>query len=321
VQKDDEDAWVCWMGSGYDNVAGKLTQGHYFYAVDLDSGSKFWSFYVTEIKTDVKWPNGRNIIRSIPGSPNIVDIDSDGYTDRVYVGDLEGRMWKVDVSIPWVRANSWTADNIYMDDDNYPIVTKPEIYMAPSMVNPQPRVYFGTGGDDDAPNDGQFAFIAIIDDGADTLEWFMGDPGELGFNEGADRGDLGLGEKVWADPRIANGIIYFSTLYGSIESVDPIANLAGEGKLYARNLGSIAGSVGGGSAFTDENKNPVESLTLKIKTRSAVTLGETQSGGSGRRQDVYIQEYDSTIQKLEQPTGSVLTIKSWREVYRIKRNP
>ena len=62
----------------------------------------------------------------------------------------------------------------------------------------------------------------------------------------------------------------------------------------------------------------MESLTLSIKTRSAVTLGEQSvTEGGIRKRDVYIQEYDSTIQKLEQVTGGLLKIKSWREIYQI----
>jgi hypothetical protein len=49
-----------------------------------------------------------------------------------------------------------------------------------------------------------------------------------------------------------------------------------------------------------------------------VTLGEQSATEGGiRKRDVYIQEYDSTIQKLEQMTGGLLKIKSWREIYKI----
>jgi hypothetical protein len=49
-----------------------------------------------------------------------------------------------------------------------------------------------------------------------------------------------------------------------------------------------------------------------------VTLGETATAEGGlRKREVYIQEYDSTLQRLEQLTGGLLKIKSWREVYSI----
>jgi hypothetical protein len=62
----------------------------------------------------------------------------------------------------------------------------------------------------------------------------------------------------------------------------------------------------------------VESLNLAIKTRSAVTIGETSTAEGGvKKREVYIQEYNSTVQRLEQLTGGLLKIKSWREVYSI----
>jgi hypothetical protein len=54
------------------------------------------------------------------------------------------------------------------------------------------------------------------------------------------------------------------------------------------------------------------------KARRAVTVGEAQTiGGRTSKREIYVQEYDSTIEMLEQPIGSLLRIKSWREVYRI----
>jgi len=106
-------------------------------------------------------------------------------------------------------------------------------------------------------------------------------------------------------------------LTGSIESVDPCANLGGVGKLYARFIVSFAGAGIGGTAFKTAT-GPVESLNLAIKTRSAVTIGEQQSTETGlRKREVYIQEYNSTVQKLEQTTGGLIKIKSWREIYKI----
>jgi hypothetical protein len=320
VQIDDEDAWVCFMGSGYDNVAGKKDQGHVFYAVNVETGEKVWDFAISERKTDNRWPNDRNITRSIPGSPSIIDLDSDGYADFVYVGDLEGRMWRVTVTDSFNNPSSWTAAVIYDDPDFYPIITKPAVWVSPSMAVPAPRVYFGTGGDDDAPDTVTYAFLAVLDSGGGQVEWFVGNHDDLGLPEEIDMGDFGSGEKVWADPKIANSIVYFSTLYGNIESVDPCINLAGEGKLYGRYVAPVAGTLIGGTALTGEGGELLESMALEIKTRSAVTLGEQRRDESGgRRQDVYIQEYDSTIQKLEQPVSSVLSIKSWREVYKIIR--
>ena len=132
-------------------------------------------------------------------------------------------------------------------------------------------------------------------------------------------GELDTGDKVWADPKIANSIVYFSTLTYDIESVDPCQNLEGTGKLYGRFVNPASGNPIGTSAFTMAS-GVMESLDLDIKTRAAVTIGETSTVESGvRKQDVYIQEYNSTIQKLEQPIGAAVIVRSWREIRRIKK--
>jgi Tfp pilus tip-associated adhesin PilY1 len=246
-----------------------------------------------------------------------VDIDRNGYVDRVYIGDLDGRVWKVDVTPEFENAGSWDAEALYVDPDNYPIITKPAIWRNPAGVTADPRIFFGTGGDDGAPIDVTYSFVALIDRAASAdIEWYLGVPYGIRSAE-RDAGNLTAGEKVWADPKIEDYTVYFSTLTGSIEAVDPCLNLAGLGKLYARFIVSIGGTPVGGTAFKGIS-GALESLDLAIKTRSAVTLGETQTTTDGaRKREVYIQEYDSTVQKLEQLTGGLLKVKSWREVYKV----
>jgi len=232
---------------------------------------------------------------------------------------LDGRLWKIDVSREFRRSQDWQAEVIYEDHHNYPIISKPAVWINAASETPVPRIYFGTGGDDRAPDDVTYSFIALQDGVTPEIEWFIGDARELNLNEGQDRGDLGVGEKVWADPKIADYIVYFSTLTGSIESVDPCESLAGVGKLYARYIISKAGTTIGSTAFRTA-AGPAEALNLEIKTRSAVTIGESERvQGQTRKREVYIQEYNSTLQRLEQSIGALLRIKSWREIYKIIR--
>ncbi len=322
IQYKGNDTWAAFMGSGYDNVTGQGRQGHVFYAVRAEDGVRFWSFGVKEKNTKKKWSNKKNVIRSIPASPAIIDIDSDGYADSVYVGDTEGRMWKVDISIPFRKSKNWKAKKMYEDRHNYPIITKPALWRNSSVEGDSPRLYFGTGGDDLAPADGLYSFVSLIDNHQNEVEWFIGDADDLHLSDSIDKGDLAAGDKIWGDAKIANSVVYFSTLFGSIESVDPCENLTGQGKFYGRYVDTLGGSVIGSSSFGSSGGQTQESLNLEIKTRAAVSLGERQTGeGGGRSQEVYIQEYNSTIQKLEQSVNASLRVRSWREVYKIIRLP
>jgi len=317
IIKVGQDTWAAFMGSGYDNVEGQGLQGNRFYAVDIGSGSNFYYFDAEpEVNTETLWSNGENVICSLPGSPGIIDTNMDGYADRVYIGDTEGRIWKVDVSIEFLTSDPWVKELLYEDPDHYPIITKPAVWIQPGTPGAVPRIYFGTGGDDKAPNDAVYSFIALIDGEDPEVEWYLGDPGILGLPSDDDRGNFSPGEKVWADPQIANKVIYLSTLTGDIETVDPCKSLSGVGKLYARYVDTLVGTPVGSTAFRTPTGD-VESLGLEIKTRAAVTVGETSQAGGVRKKEVYIQEYDSTLQKLEQPAGPMLRIKSWREIFKI----
>jgi len=314
---DTQDTYMAFMGSGYDNDNTNVV-GNYFYAVDVETGNIFWKYGTTDVDTSGSFTN---IPNTIPGSPSLIDLDQNGFADRVYFADLDGRVYRLDTSTELdVKKASWdnTLEVIYEDANNYPIISRPEPWADSIAWGVIPKVYFGTGGDDRASSTTTYSFIALTDDASPEVEWYMGDPALLNLDPAKDMGDLGVGEKVWADPVVANSIVYFNTLTGSIESVDPCANLIGLGKLYGRFVQAVGGSALGGSAFKGA-AGTLPSLDLASKTRSAVTLGDVERVGTTRKRDVYIQEYDSTIQKLEQPVPAVLKVKSWREIYKIVR--
>jgi hypothetical protein len=152
------------------------------------------------------------------------------------------------------------------------------------------------------------------------VEWYIGVPARLNLNASYQRGTLGTGSKVWADPIIADQVVYFSTLRGSIEAVNPCINLGDAGRLYARYVRFVSAVPVGGTAFKTTAVTPPEYLDLISKARRAVTVGEAERvAGRVNKREIYVQEYDSTLETLEQPIGSLMRIKSWREIYRIIR--
>lgn len=314
--------WVAFVGSGYDNDASR-TVGNRFYLIQLDNGQILKTFTVTaDVDTTkaAKCPNPyANIQVTVPGSPTAVDVNEDGRTDYVYFGDLDGRLYRLKLTSS--SSSSWGLTAIYTDEMSYPIITKPAVALDPATGALPMHILFGTGGDDAAPADRYYAFIALTDTGSSAaVEWYVGDPTELDLPATLDKGTMAVGEKVWSDPVISDKIVYFSSLKGSIENVNPCVNLAEEGRLYARYIQNAAGSAMGQSALKAAGGGATESLQLASKARKAVTIGELQSGGgSSSKKEIYIQEYNSTIERLEQPVGSLLRVVSWREIYKIIR--
>ncbi len=311
--------WVAFMGSGYDNNASQ-TVGNRFYVVRLDTGAILVNRSVSNVNTDRSQHPHRyvDITTAIPGSPTAVDTNRDGRTDYVYVGDLDGRLFRMPLTS--TSTTRWTLTAIYTDRCNYPIITKPAVFPDPSSGGFPLRIFFGTGGDDRAPTDRSYSFIGLQDNGSSqTTEWYMGNATELGLSSTLRQGEFAAGEKVWADPVIADKIVYFSTLMGSIENVNPCLNLGSLGRFYARFVESVAGSMIGGSALKNAAGTAVENLQLASKARKAVAVGERQLGGGAVKKEIYINEYDSTIERLEQGVGAVLRITSWREVFKVIR--
>ncbi len=327
--------WLAFMGSGYDNITsgtvpGNTKVGKNFYAVRISDGTLIKTLTVTNYDTTkITKPSTAYAYKDIPdaivASPTALDPDSDNLTEAVYVPDLDGRLYKLDVTNS--NPSTWTLSTLYQDYLYYPIITKPAVWLDALTSSPVPRILFGTGGDDAAPATGKYAFISLIDNtpkSSAAVEWYIGDPTSLHLSATLQVGDkvngLGTGYKVWADPVISDAIIYFSTLPGSIEAVNPCTNLTGSGNLYARYLRAGTGFAVGGTAFQSSATVYPEYLAMLSKARRAVTVGDVQNftGGINKR-EVFAQQYNSAIQMLEQKVAAGVLIKSWREIYQVIR--
>lgn len=319
--------WVAFMGSGYNTYDVSELKGNYVYAVDILTGQILQSFEVKE-HSEPASPFG--IENTVPGSPNGADPDRDGFTEYVYFGDLHGRFWKIDLS---GAAHTWAAQVIYRDPYYHPIVTKPAVYV--DLTTSVVTLYFGTGGDEKAPGTEYYSFIALKDAiGTGVVQWYLG-PADLASRLGIDsnlkKGEFHQGEKIWADDVIADQLVYIATLTGNIESLNPCMTLSGSGRIYSR---YITGGQMGGSALIGSTGTAIESMVTAQKVRSAVTVGKleqlTQEGSPTiNKRLVFIQSYTQAGGGRPEPPSEVLaqpvpvytrlTIKSWREVYKIIR--
>ena len=92
--------WFAFFGSGY-NPRSTSNTGRSVYAVDVISGELRGRWTFSEIPESPT--NLSSIYNTIPGGVSLVDLDADpaapgyGFADRLYVGDLEGRLWKIEI--------------------------------------------------------------------------------------------------------------------------------------------------------------------------------------------------------------------------------
>ncbi|HEU0202749.1 MAG TPA: PilC/PilY family type IV pilus protein, partial [Burkholderiaceae bacterium] len=93
------------MGAGYDATAedqsppGTTTMGNAVLVLDAFTGAKLKSLATT---------------RSVPASVALIDSDFDGYTDRAYVSDIGGNVYRIDLetSSGSTAAADWTITKI-----------------------------------------------------------------------------------------------------------------------------------------------------------------------------------------------------------------
>ena len=211
---------------------------------------------------------------SFAAPPTAVDTNSDGFVDKVYIGDLGGQMWVFDVSFNEAtkKSNSlWTGKTLF----TAPVSSseKHSIYYQPAVAldrSGKPWVYFGTG-DRENPNDytnQNERFYAVRDDGSGTYPrtesnlydlilnnynsftpvqdpsvcpgckgWFI----KLDKSRSPNPNSL---EKVLAKPVVFNQLVYFTT-YTYTVSANPMCSTGGSGKVYIVEYRS-----GGGAAST-----------------------------------------------------------------------
>ncbi len=103
------------------------------------------------------------------GSPVLIDLNRDRVADRIYVGDTEGRIWRVDIE--GANTNQWDDANLLFDAEGQAITADPVVAL---NERGEVMVFFGTGsfhnvGDNVVPADPEVeSFYGIIDRGQEV---------------------------------------------------------------------------------------------------------------------------------------------------------
>ena len=91
----NEDHYVAIFGGGFDRE--RLNRrGNWLYMVDIETGKALYK--VNSGTADFGSGPVTLSFGSIPAEPAALDFDGDGYLDLIYVGDLKGQLWKVNLT-------------------------------------------------------------------------------------------------------------------------------------------------------------------------------------------------------------------------------
>jgi hypothetical protein len=301
--------WMVYVATKFVDCA-EHPGGINVYAFDLETGTEHWRFSYTYTDS----------INDIPGAVTTYDIDDDTLADRLFVGDMNGRMWEIALTDD--PAGRWTAgQSVHIYDGpsveadglvngmaiplfsagiGHPISVSPAIITREGHV----RLVFGTGGSDFAANDNIYHVYGIDATAAGRLTQTDKDDNyiEAGGAVDLDNWDgwfikltLAAGEKVWSSPTIAAGQIWIVTSTGSMESDVASDDTKNSGSSKLRQL-DLSGSLVG------------DPISLAKKIRGSIFVS---------RRHLYMTTIDNEIIQIGDGTfaagtGNRVVLKSWR---------
>ena len=316
------DKFVMFVGGGYDTAQNNAT-GKAFFAIDLSNGSKLFEYYNSG-GNDKQYMNF-----SIAANPTAVDLDNNGFVDRVYVGDVGGQIWKFDVSA--TDTALWTGKRLFAaasSQTNPPVSGEyypaQGIYGAPTLAFDSQMhlwLYVGTGDRNHPNNTSSNRFYGIKED-TDMTNGSTLTESNL-FNVTSTNGtaasgwffQMGTNEKVFAAANVFNMDVLFSGFTPT--TTVTCTSGGGTAKLYAVQMqtGYAAINFSNGTALSSTDSSVTRSTTIGSGIASMPVIIVTPPPGSGNATASALTA--TTNQQLPNnpipAPGFLKQVRSWRE--------
>ncbi len=322
--------WVAFIGGGYDirqdDQPGIATspdlKGTAVYVVDFLNKSLLWKYSKTK-DLEMKY--------SIPSDVTRVDTNGDGFIDRLYVGDMGGRMWRFDIGDP--NPTNWTGKRVFQA--NGKIFYPPDVTLE-NDDGYYEMIYFGTG-DRESPKDINFVnkLYALKDknpsqpivenDLVNVTQDLLQDP-NASPNEKAALLDLlkskkgwfitleGAGEKCLAEAFVLGGAVYYTTFTPTPSDPGDICAIGeGTAKIYILKLKT------GNAIFNLDDSNDIGGVEVIWKSDRSIEIGR------GIPSNIILGILGSTLSAYGGVAGGVFTPPvpinkslftiNWRQVF------
>ncbi len=315
VKVGNSDKWVAIVGGGWTDpgVSANNNVGNRLYMIDIETGQLLRSGV-----NYAEWTIGGSTNR-VPSTIRAVDMDGNGYIEKIYFGDTSGVMWKMDLTDTdmgnWTPCKLFdpTAPQWHADISSPPRLTARPIFHPPAVARGDSGynlVFFGTGDEmHPTTTNTQDYFFEVEDMG--TL--VSGSPanctGRINWVI-----QLPPGEKVLARPSVFNRVVYFTSYSPSGQCG------AGTGYLWGVTMSEGVDSTRGGQAglVYDEEGNELPTPIMKraigagVPTAPLVTNGNVYVTTSNLPHNPLEGEPPIVRQRVPGLGGAV---RGWREVF------
>jgi type IV pilus assembly protein PilY1 len=284
--------WVAFINGGYDTnqdnnpVTTADSMGRAVYVVDVLDGSLVRRFSYSD-------PGYSTMTYSIPSDVARVDTDGDGKINRLYVGDMGGRMWRFDISDP--DPVNWTGRIIFESNPGNDSTTGRKIFYPPDVTlerGDYEMLIFGTGDREHPQEEAVINRLYVVKDknliGTIlnennlydlTVDELQTDITEARRNEilsqlNAAYGwliKLGTGEKSLSTPIVFYKTAYFTT-FSPLGGGDPCYATFGTARMYALDYRT------GNAVFNLDLSNDIGGIKLRRSDRSEIIGTAIPSG-------------------------------------------
>lgn len=275
------------VGTGYDVASAQAS----LLAINPNDGSVVTTFALGSAVS------GNKTTRA-----SAIDKDYDGYDDLLYLGDLAGRMWRVNLA-----TSPWTVTLLY--NCGQPITAAPVL-----TLDSQGRVmvFFGTGrfmSTSDLSTTSTQSFYGLIDDNSGSTiatADLVDQSSSISSVTGSKKGwyvnlTQASGERITRRPALVNGTLYVPSFRPSSSSC------SGNADAYLYSLDYKDGSAPSNANGTENN----------------VTSGRVSSQGTGMlsdpivdlvNEDILIQSSNTSVVNQGINAGlKKLVVRSWRQ--------
>jgi type IV pilus assembly protein PilY1 len=315
--------FAAFFGGGYD-TASNNAHGKAFFALDLSNGSKLWEYFNDGTSDDRQYMNF-----SLTENSTAVDLNNDGFVDRVYIGDTGGQLWKFDVSAN--ATTSWAGKRLFTaapSQANPPATGEfypaQGFYGAPVLAYDTSMhlwVFLGTGDRNHPNSTASNRFYGIkettdMTNGAALSESTLVDVTSTnGTASGGWFFRLASSEKVLDPANVFN----MDVLFSSFTPVTTVSCLGGGGtaKLYSVQMttGYAAIDFSTGTALSSTGATATRSTTIGqgIASMPVVIVTPPQGSGSATASAITATTNQQLPNNPIPAPGFLKQVRSWRE--------